>query len=88
MAANSVISSCSKSVSGVMEQPARDRFIKQHPIFFGLIPSLEDTMFVQEAAINNDLVGRPGLNYKLQISDTVGFKITSPHMLNMICYLS
>lgn len=64
MAANSLISSCSKSVSGVMEQPARDPFIKQHPAFFGLLPSLEDTMFVQEAVINNDPAGRTGLNYK------------------------
>lgn len=71
MAANSVISSCSKSVPGVMEQLARDLFMKQHPIFFGLIPSLEDTMFVQEVAINNDHTGRPGLNYILQFSDTV-----------------
>lgn len=37
-------------------------------------------MFVQEAAINNDLAGRSGLNYKLQFFDTMGFKITSPHM--------
>lgn len=51
-----------------MEQLARDRFMKQHPIFFGLIPSLEDTMFVQEAAINNDHTGRLGLNYILQFS--------------------
>lgn len=89
MAANSVISPYSKGVSGVMEQPARDRFIKQHRFFFffGLVLSLEDTIFVQEAAINNDLAGRPGLNYKMQFSDPVGFKITSPHTHNMIFYL-
>lgn len=71
-----------------MEKPARDWFIKQHLVFFfGLIPLLEDTTFVQEPEINNNFQGRPGLNLKWLFSDVVGCKITSP-LHNMLFHPS
>lgn len=62
-----------------MDQLARDQFVKQHSFFFGHIPSLEDTMFVQEAAINNDQADQVWITFCNFLTQLDHFPVGSDH---------